>query len=110
MKNLDYEVLQDSSNRPYVQVMHKGQDKQYHPEQISAFVLGDMRRIVERHLGRTVRNAVITVPAYFNNSQKQATKDAATIAGLNVIRIINEPTAAALGYAETITLEDGDSK
>jgi molecular chaperone DnaK len=72
--------------------------KRYSPSQISAFILQKMKETAERHLGDTVRQAVITVPAYFNDAQRQATKDAGTIAGLEVLRIINEPTAAALAY------------
>src|SRR6201996_3795591 len=72
--------------------------KRYSPSQVSAFILQKMKETAERHLGDTVRQAVITVPAYFNDAQRQATKDAGTIAGLEVLRIINEPTAAALAY------------
>eukprot|EP00914_Ancora_sagittata_P029014 GHVO01057294.1.p1 GENE.GHVO01057294.1~~GHVO01057294.1.p1 ORF type:complete len:636 (+),score=149.59 GHVO01057294.1:278-1909(+) len=75
-----------------------GENKTFHPEEVSAMVLVKMKEVAESYLGKTVKNAVITVPAYFNDSQRQATKDAGTIAGLNVMRIINEPTAAAIAY------------
>uniref|UniRef100_A0A7S3LU94 Heat shock protein 70 n=1 Tax=Palpitomonas bilix TaxID=652834 RepID=A0A7S3LU94_9EUKA len=76
----------------------EAQGKQYSPAQVGAFILGKMKETAEAHLGRDVKDAVITVPAYFNDSQRTATKDAGRIAGLNVARIINEPTAAALAY------------
>ncbi|GJN08291.1 hypothetical protein PR202_ga26197 [Eleusine coracana subsp. coracana] len=81
-----------------VVVQHKGEERQVAPEQISSMVLGKMKEIAEVCLGRTVKNAVITVPVYFNNSQRQATVNAARIAGLNVMHIINEATAAAIAY------------
>merc|ERR1712146_641379 len=80
------------------QVQYKGEVKQFAAEEISSMVLMKMKEISEAYLGREVKNAVITVPAYFNDSQRQATKDAGVIAGLNVLRIINEPTAAAIAY------------
>merc|ERR1712193_98449 len=79
-------------------VEFKGETKQFTPEEISSMVLTKMRETAESYLGGTVNNAVVTVPAYFNDSQRQATKDAGLIAGLNVLRIINEPTAAAIAY------------
>ena len=72
--------------------------KKYSPSEVGSFVITKMRETAERHLGTTVKKAVVTVPAYFNDSQKKATKDAGAIAGLEVERIINEPTAAALAY------------
>ncbi|XP_075097562.1 heat shock cognate 70 kDa protein 2-like [Nicotiana tabacum] len=83
---------------PRILVYYKGEKKQFTAEEISAMVLMKMKEIAEAFLGTSVRNAVVTVPAYFNDSQRQATKDAGVIAGLNVMHIINEPTAAALAY------------
>nr|CAD7421197.1 unnamed protein product [Timema poppensis] len=83
---------------PSLQVTYKGETKKFFPEEISSMVVVKMRETAESFLGRPVTGAVITVPAYFNDSQRQATKDAGTIAGLNVLRIINEPTAAAIAY------------
>ena len=78
--------------------MCQGETKQFQPEEISSMVLTKMKEVAESYIGETVTDAVITVPAYFNDSQRQATKDAGQIAGLNVLRIINEPTAAAIAY------------
>ncbi|KAK2828919.1 hypothetical protein Q5P01_019953 [Channa striata] len=97
MKHWPFTVVNDNS-RPKVQVEYKGETKSFYPEEISSMVLTKMKEIAEAYLGKTVNNAVITVPAYFNDSQRQATKDAGTISGLNVLRIINEPTAAAIAY------------
>lgn len=96
-KLLPYEIV-NKDGKPYVQVEVKGVKKQYSAEEISAMILMKMKSIAENYLGREVKNAVITVPAYFNDSQRQSTKDAGMIAGLNVLRIINEPTAAAIAY------------
>ncbi|XP_028668191.1 heat shock 70 kDa protein isoform X1 [Erpetoichthys calabaricus] len=97
MKHWPFTVVSDGG-RPKVKVKHKGENKTFYPEEISSMVLTKMKEIAEAYLGQKVTNAVITVPAYFNDSQRQATKDAGVIAGLNVLRIINEPTAAAIAY------------
>ncbi|KFP90563.1 PREDICTED: heat shock 70 kDa protein [Apaloderma vittatum] len=97
MKHWPFRVVNEGG-KPKVQVEYKGELKTFFPEEISSMVLTKMKEIAEAYLGRKVQNAVITVPAYFNDSQRQATKDAGTITGLNVMRIINEPTAAAIAY------------
>uniref|UniRef100_A0A0A9VW00 Heat shock 70 kDa protein cognate 4 n=1 Tax=Lygus hesperus TaxID=30085 RepID=A0A0A9VW00_LYGHE len=97
MKHWPFEVVSDGG-KPKIQVAYKGENKTFFPEEISSMVLIKMKETAEAYLGKTVTNAVITVPAYFNDSQRQATKDAGTISGLNVLRIINEPTAAAIAY------------
>jgi L1 cell adhesion molecule like protein len=97
MKHLSYNVI-DKENKPFIEVEYKGETKTFSPEEVGAMILGKMKEVAEAFLGETVTDAVITVPAYFNDSQRQATKDAGTIAGLNVLRIINEPTAAAIAY------------
>ena len=97
MKHWSFDVVNVDS-KPKIQVEYKGETKQFFPEEISSMVLIKMKEIAEAYLGCEISNAVITVPAYFNDSQRQATKDAGTIAGLNVLRIINEPTAAAIAY------------
>merc|ERR1719421_2349109 len=81
-----------------IEVKIKGKATSFSPEQVSAMVLGKMQEIAERFLGEEVKHAVVTVPAYFNDAQRKATKDAGAISGLNVLRIINEPTAAAIAY------------
>jgi len=96
-KLLPYKII-DKDGAPYIQVKIKGEDKVYSPEQISAMILERMKEVAEAYLGRPVKHAVITVPAYFNDAQRKATKDAGTISGLSVERVINEPTAAALAY------------
>jgi L1 cell adhesion molecule like protein len=98
MKLWPFKVLSGPGDKPMIEVIYKGEKKQFSPEEISSMVLIKMREIAEAFLGQTVKNAVVTVPAYFNDSQRQATKDAGLIAGLNVLRIINEPTAAAIAY------------
>ncbi|KAG5498280.1 hypothetical protein JIQ42_03086 [Leishmania sp. Namibia] len=97
-KLLSYQIVADKAGKPLVEVTVKGQGKQFTPEEVSAMVLQKMKEISETFLGEKVKNAVVTVPAYFNDAQRQATKDAGKIAGLNVVRIINEPTAAAIAY------------
>jgi molecular chaperone DnaK len=107
-RRVPYKVIQNSNGDAWVDV----RGKQYSPPEISAMILAKLKKAAEDHLGTTVTDAVITVPAYFNDSQRQATKDAGTIAGLNVLRIVNEPTAAALAYGldkkkdETIAVYD----
>merc|ERR1719460_1518057 len=97
IKLLPFEI-KSKDGKPYVNVDVKGEMKLYAPEEISAMILGKMKEIAEAFLGRKIGNAVVTVPAYFNDAQRQATKDAGTISSLNVMRIINEPTAAAIAY------------
>jgi L1 cell adhesion molecule like protein len=98
MKMMPFKVLQGSNDRVLIEGTVSGETKQFTPEELSAMVLTKMKQTAESYLGDTVKDAVVTVPAYFNDSQRKATKDAGTIAGLNVIRVINEPTAAALAY------------
>jgi len=98
MKLWPFRVVRGASDKPIVEVSFKGEKKTFLPEEISAMVLTKMKETADTYLGGDVRDAVVTVPAYFNDSQRQATKDAGTIAGLNVLRIINEPTAAAIAY------------
>jgi len=93
-----FKVIKDSGNKPKMEVEHKYESKTFTPEEISAMILTKMKETAEAHLGHKVTDAVVTVPAYFNDAQRQATKDAGVIAGLNVLRIINEPTAAAIAY------------
>jgi heat shock 70kDa protein 1/2/6/8 len=98
MKHWPFKVISGPGGTPIIEVEYKGETKQFKAEEISSMVLTKMKEIAEAYLGKEVKNAVITVPAYFNDSQRQATKDAGAIAGLNVLRIINEPTAAAIAY------------
>ena len=97
MKHFTYKVI-NKDTKPNIEVQFKGEKKVFSPEEISAMVLGKMKEIAEAFLGQDVKDCVVTVPAYFNDSQRQATKDAGAIAGLNVLRIINEPTSAAIAY------------
>src|SRR3989304_4933727 len=98
LDNFGFEVTPDANDLPIIHVTWKNEQKRFRPEEISAMVLGKMKEIAENYLGKKVKNAVITVPAYFTDSQRNATKSAATIAGLNCIRTINEPTSACLCY------------
>ena len=97
-KHFPFKVVDKGGNKPGIVVNWKGEEKTFSPEEISAVILTKMKNIASEYLGEEVTDAVITVPAYFNDSQRQATKDAGKIAGLNVLRIINEPTAAAMAY------------
>lgn len=94
---LPYKVV-NVNGKPKVEVSFKGENKQFTPEEVSAMILTKMKNIAESYLGKTVTDAVVTVPAYFNDAQRQSTKDAGVIAGLNILRVINEPTAAAMAY------------
>ncbi|KAK7347617.1 hypothetical protein VNO80_22153 [Phaseolus coccineus] len=98
MKLWPFKVVAGPGDKPMIVVSYKGEEKKFSAEEISSMVLVKMREVAEAFLGHAVKNAVITVPAYFNDSQRQATKDAGAISGLNVLRIINEPTAAAIAY------------
>merc|ERR1711907_235972 len=98
MKHWPFKVVAKDGDKPHIQVQFKGEEKVFSPEEISSMVLTKMKEVGEAFTGKSVKDVVVTVPAYFNDSQRQATKDAGTIAGLNVMRIINEPTAAAIAY------------
>ena len=98
MKYWPYRVSGGEGGKPTITVNFKGVEKSFSPEEISAMILSKMKEIAEAYLGREVENAVVTVPAYFNDAQRKATKDAGVIAGINVLRIINEPTSAAIAY------------
>merc|ERR1719265_967371 len=99
VKRFPFSVVEGEEQKPVVEIETKpGQTQKFAPEEISAMILGRMKQIAEKSLGRPIKKAVVTVPAYFNDAQRQATKNAGTIAGLQILRIINEPTAAALAY------------
>ena len=98
MKHWSFKVASTSDNKPVIKVQFHGEEKTFNPEEISSMILVKMKEIAESYLGKSVKKAVVTVPAYFNDSQRQATKDAGLIANLEVLRIINEPTAAAIAY------------
>jgi len=104
ISKVSYQIVKGDNNTPRVQI----DDKKFSPQEISAMVLQKMKQTAEDYLGQTVTDAVITVPAYFNDAQRQATKEAGEIAGLNVLRIINEPTSAALAYG--LDKKDKDMK
>merc|ERR1712189_66242 len=97
MKHWPFKVISDGE-KPKIQVEYKAETKTFFAEEISSMVLVKMKETAESYLGHEVKDAVVTVPAYFNDSQRQVTKDAGVIAGLNILRIINEPTAAAIAY------------
>ncbi|KAK2049843.1 hsp70-like protein [Colletotrichum somersetense] len=97
IKHFPYKVI-EKDGKPIVEVQVAGSPKRFTPEEVSAMILGKMKEVAESYLGKKVTHAVVTVPAYFNDNQRQATKDAGIIAGLNVLRIVNEPTAAAIAY------------
>ncbi|GJX11250.1 putative mediator of RNA polymerase II transcription subunit 37c [Tanacetum coccineum] len=119
MKLWPFKVIDGPLDTPKVVVSYKGKETEFLAKEISSMILGKMKKTAEAYLEKDVKNAVLTVPAYFNDSQRQATKDAGTISGLNILRIINEPTAAAIAYvlifdlgggtfdASLITIEDG---
>lgn len=109
MKLWPFKVIAGDHNKPKIQVQYKGEDTTFQPEEISSMVLTKMKETAEAYLGHPVTKAVVTVPAYFNDAQRQATKDAGAIAGLEVLRIINEPTAAAIAYGLDKT-NDGKEK
>tara|TARA_B100000989_G_C19513088_1_gene460170 strand:- start:1151 stop:1789 length:639 start_codon:yes stop_codon:yes gene_type:complete len=108
IKHFPFNVI-NRDNKPIIQATYKGEVKDFQPEEISSMVLVKMKETAEEYLGEKVDSAVITVPAYFNDAQRQSTKDAGAIAGLNVLRIINEPTAAAIAYGLDQT-KDGKEK
>ena len=108
MKHWPFKVIAGAGDKPLIQVSYKGEEKKFQPEEISSMVLIKMKEIAEAYLGKEVKKAVVTVPAYFNDSQRQATKDAGTISGLEIQRIINEPTAAAIAYGLDSKGEDGE--
>ena len=97
IKSFPFNII-NKNEKPVITVQYKGENKEFQPEEVSSMILVKMKEIAESYIGETVTDAVITVPAYFNDSQRQATKDAGQISGLNVLRIINEPTAAAIAY------------
>lgn len=105
IKHFSYKVV-DDENKPKIKVNYRGEDKIFTPEEISAMILVKMKETAEAYLGHEVKDAVVSVPAYFNDAQRQSTKDAGTIAGLNVLRIINEPTCAALAYGLDKKIKD----
>ena len=98
IKHFPFKVFDKGGDKPAIKVEYKGEEKDFLPEEISSMILVKMKEVAEAYLGKTIKKAVITVPAYFNDAQRTATKDAGAIAGLEVLRIINEPTAAAIAY------------
>lgn len=98
IKTWPFKVVSNEKDQPLIEVNYKGEVKRFKPEEIASMLISKMKENAEAYLGKTVKKAVITVPAYFNDTQRQATKDAGIIAGLDIIRTINEPTSAALAY------------
>jgi len=98
LKYYTFKVISDATDKPTIKVMYQGEEKSFYSEQLSGMLLGKLKEYAESYLGHKVSKAVITCPAYFNDSQRQATKDAGAIAGLDVLRVINEPTAASIAY------------
>lgn len=109
IKHWPFKVI-SRENKPFIQVHYRGESKVFAPEEISSMVLNYLRGTAESYLGKRVKSAVITVPAYFNDGQRQATKDAGSIAGLDVLRIINEPTAAAIAYGLNKSMKEGEER
>ena len=99
ISSFPFDVISGNNDIPTIKVEYKGETKSFTPQEIGAFVLEKMKHTAEAFIGKEVKNAVITVPAYFNDAQRQATKDAGAICGLNVLRIINEPTTTAIAYS-----------
>jgi L1 cell adhesion molecule like protein len=106
MKHFSFDVVKDDKDRPKIQVEANGEMKEFYPEEVSAMVLGYMKEIAESYLGHDVKECVVTCPAYFNDAQRQSTKDACAIAGMKCLRLLNEPTAAALCYGLDKTNEE----
>ena len=110
MKTWPFQVVDDGNNRPQIVVEWKGETKKMYPEEVSAMILTKLKSMAEAYLGQEVKDAVITVPAYFNDAQRQATKDAGRIAGLNVLRLLAEPTSACIAYGMNESKTAGERK
>jgi heat shock protein 1/8 len=110
MKTWPFQVVDDGNNRPQIVVEWKGETKKMYPEEVSAMILTKLKTMAEAYLGQEVKDAVITVPAYFNDAQRQATKDAGRIAGLNVLRLLAEPTSACIAYGMNESKTAGERK
>ena len=110
IKDWPFKVKSGDAEKPMISVEFHGEQKEFSAEEISSMILVKMKEVAEAYLGKEVKNAVVTVPAYFNDSQRQATKDAAVIAGINCMRIINEPTAAAIAYGLDKKAESGGAE
>lgn len=110
MKTWPFQVVDDGNNRPQIVVEWKGETKKMYPEEVAAMVLSKLKSMAETYLGQEVKDAVITVPAYFNDAQRQATKDAGRIAGLNVLRLLAEPTSACIAYGMNESKTKGERK